>query len=84
LKNRSDTVHVSGFNETGEAREFDLLIGPASQIVAATSDLQVDDTTDGHEAAEIRARITALTQENHVVPETSLEDFADLDTEHFS
>jgi hypothetical protein len=79
LKDRSDTVHVSGFDAAGDAKEFDLLIGPASQIVAATSDLRVDDATDGHDAAEIRARINALAQENHVVPEASTDSFPDPD-----
>jgi hypothetical protein len=79
LKDRSDTVHVSGFDEAGQAKGFDLLIGPASQIIASTSDVDFEGATDEAGVAEIIARTEALAQEDRAVAGGTLEDFVDLD-----
>jgi hypothetical protein len=78
LKGRSDTVHVSGFDDAGHVREFDLLIGPSSQIIAATAESELEGVTDDASVAEIIARTEALAQEDRAVSGT-LEDFVDLD-----
>jgi hypothetical protein len=84
LKGRSDTVHVSGFDEAGNPKDFDLLIGPSSQIIASSSDLDLDVTTDGSDVAELTARTDALLRENHVTPGGTFEDYRDLDDGHLS
>jgi hypothetical protein len=84
LRGRSDTVHLSGFDEAGKARDFDLLIGPSSQIIASSSDLDLDIASDDADVAELLARTDALVRENHVAPGGTSEDYGDLDDGHLS
>jgi hypothetical protein len=79
LAGRSDTVHVHGVDEDGEAREFDLLIGPSSQIIASSTGVELDGVTDDAGVAEITARTKALVQNSGAVSGGVLEDFVDLD-----
>jgi hypothetical protein len=81
LKGSSDTVHVQGFDVEGNAKTFDLLIGPASQIIASSSDVDRDGIDDKDDVAELTARTEALTQVNYVLPGGTFEDYSDLDTE---
>jgi hypothetical protein len=79
LKDRSDTVHVSGIDRDGHPKDFDLLIGPSSQIVASTSDNDFEVVTNAASVAVIIARTEALAEEGRAVSAGSLEDFVDLD-----
>jgi hypothetical protein len=79
LKGRSDTVHVFGFDDAGQAKTFDVLVGPSSQIIASTAESELKGATDDASVAEIIARTEALTQEDRAVSGT-LEDFVDLDS----
>ena len=57
---RSDSVHIPGVNADGELVGYDLLVGPASQIVVADS-ATGDPGIDDHDAlAELRERTAAL------------------------
>jgi hypothetical protein len=79
LKGRSDTVHVSGVDLDGQPKNFDLLLGPSSQIIASTSDIEFEGVTDAASVAAIVSRTEALAEEGRAVFGGSLEDFADLD-----
>jgi hypothetical protein len=79
LNGRSDTVQVSGFDDDGAAKEFDLLIGPSSQIIASTADVELEGITDDAGVAEITARTEALAERHRPVAGGALEDFVDLD-----
>lgn len=79
LMGKSDTVHVSGFDDEGQAKEFDLLIGPSSQIIASTTDVEFEGATNDADVAEIVARTEALATSSHAVADSTLQDFIDLD-----
>jgi hypothetical protein len=79
LKDRSDTVHVSGIDRDGHPKDFDLLIGPSSQMIASTSDTDFEVVTDAASVAVIVARTEALAEEGRAVSSGSLEDFVDLE-----
>jgi hypothetical protein len=84
LDGSSDTVQVSEFDVDGNAKDFDLLIGPASQIIASSSDLDHDGIDDAGDVAELTARTEALTHQNYVVPDGSADDYGvlDIDMDH--
>jgi hypothetical protein len=79
LKGKSDTVHVSGFDDEGQAKEFDLLLGPSSQIIASTTDVEFEGPTNDADVAEIITRTEALAKSDHAVAGSTLHDFIDLD-----
>lgn len=73
MTGRSDTVHITGITPKGERRRFDLLLGPASQIVAAGAqdgDEGIDDKAD---VDDIASRTRNLTHPPAVSPEDEID-----------
>lgn len=85
LRERSDTVHVPGVDGKGQQMGFDLLIGPASQIVVADvapeADRSVDDEIDDDAVlAELGTRTRSLTSaEIHASDQVPVDEGFDYD-----
>jgi hypothetical protein len=58
---RAATVTVAGLGEDGAAAEFELLIGPASQLIAEPVEGDLDQPTAEAFVAEVERRIGDLT-----------------------
>lgn len=55
----ADLVSVPGLDETGATRSFQLVVGPASQILAISTDEPETDLDGGSAAADLRGRAEA-------------------------
>jgi hypothetical protein len=80
LKERSDTVHILAVDSDGTTREFDLLIGPASELLVSGVDL-VHHLNDAAVVSDLTAKTRGLEQENQVVPDGTIHDYVELDTD---
>lgn len=72
LMNRSDVVPVPALDGDQAVSAYELLIGPASEIVASDADpLPVEELINSEFLDEIRRRIEALSDHSHPVDDAA-------------